>query len=184
MKRCDWCLGNKLYEDYHDLEWGVPCYDDKKLFEFLVLESAQAGLSWITILKKRENYRKAYDGFDVEKIVKYDEAKILELLNNAGIIRNRLKISASIHNAKLFIEIQKEFGSFSNYLWGFVGGTPIDNKIDTLAQIPVNTEISDALFKDMKKRGFKFLGSTTLYAYMQSMGLVNDHLIDCDFREN
>lgn len=183
MKRCDWCLGNKLYEDYHDNEWGVPCYDDGKLFEFLVLESAQAGLSWITILKKRENYREAYDGFDVEKVSKYNEDKILELLNNSGVIRNRQKIVASINNANRFIEVQKEFGSFSNYLWGFVDGVPIINDIGAMEQIPAKTEVSDALFKDLKARGFKFLGSVTLYAYIQSMGLVNDHLVDCDFRK-
>ncbi len=179
MKRCPWGTADELYIRYHDDEWGVPVYDDKKQFEFLVLESAQAGLSWHTILKKRENFRAAYDGFDVQKVAKYDEDKIVELMQNAGIIRNRRKIESSINNAKLFIEIQKEFGSFCNYIWGFVDGKPLVNEWTDISKIPAKTELSDQLSKDMKKRGFKFLGSIILYSHLQATGLVNDHLKSC-----
>ncbi|MBT5420501.1 MAG: DNA-3-methyladenine glycosylase I [Candidatus Cloacimonetes bacterium] len=179
MKRCPWGTADELYIRYHDDEWGVPVYDDKKQFEFLVLESAQAGLSWHTILKKRENFRAAYDGFDVQKVAKYDEDKIAELMQNPGIIRNRRKIESSINNAKLFIEIQKEFGSFCNYIWGFVDGKPLVNGWTDISKIPAKTELSDQLSKDMKKRGFKFLGSIILYSHLQATGLVNDHLKSC-----
>ncbi|MBT3756751.1 MAG: DNA-3-methyladenine glycosylase I [Candidatus Cloacimonetes bacterium] len=179
MKRCPWGTADELYIRYHDDEWGVPVYDDKKQFEFLVLESAQAGLSWHTILKKRENFRAAYDGFDVQKVAKYDEDKIAELMQNPGIIRNRRKIESSINNAKLFIEIQKEFGSFCNYIWGFVDGKPLVNEWTDISKIPAKTELSDQLSKDMKKRGFKFLGSIILYSHLQATGLVNDHLKSC-----
>jgi DNA-3-methyladenine glycosylase I len=164
---------------YHDNEWGAPVYDDQKHFEFLVLESAQAGLSWITILKKRENYRKAYDGFDPVKVAKYGEKKKAALLANAGIIRNRLKIEASINNAKRFLEVQKEFGSFSNYIWAFTKGRQVTGKMKTLAEIPARTELSDRVSEDMKKRGFKFLGSIIMYSHMQATGIVNDHLTGC-----
>ncbi|MCL1928136.1 MAG: DNA-3-methyladenine glycosylase I [Treponema sp.] len=184
MKRCEWCTGLPLYMEYHDTEWGVPVYDDRKHFEFLVLESAQAGLSWLTILKKRENYRKAYDGFNPEKVAKYGQAKKQKLLSDAGIVRNRLKIEASINNARLFLEVQKEFGSFSAYLWSFVGKKPVCGNWKTLAEIPATTELSDRVAKDMKKRGFRFLGSTIMYAHLQATGLVNDHLTSCfRFRE-
>ncbi len=179
MKRCPWGTTDELYIRYHDEEWGVPVYEDKKQFEFLVLESAQAGLSWHTILKKRENYRAAYDDFDVEKVAKYNEKKIEELMQNAGIIRNRRKIEASINNAWLFLGIQKEFGSFCNYLWEFVNGKPVVNQWTEVSQIPAKTELSDCISKDMKKRGFKFLGSITIYSHLQATGLVNDHLISC-----
>jgi len=179
MNRCPWGTADELYIRYHDDEWGVPVYDDDKQFEFLVLESAQAGLSWHTILKKRENYREAYDGFDVKKVAEYGEKKITQLMQNAGIIRNRRKIEASINNAKIFLEIQKEFGSFCNYIWGFVDGKPLVNEWDDISLIPARTELSDALSKDLKKRGFKFLGSITIYSHLQAAGLVNDHLKSC-----
>ena len=179
IKRCEWCTGSELYMKYHDTEWGVPVFDDNKHFEFLVLESAQAGLSWITILKKRENYRKAYDGFNPEKVARYGEKKKTALLANAGIIRNRLKIEASINNAKRFLEIQKEFGSFSKYLWAFVKGKPVVGKWKTLAEMPARTELSDLVAADMKKRGFKFLGSIIMYSHMQATGIVNDHKTGC-----
>lgn len=179
MNRCAWCLGDELYIRYHDEEWGVPNHDDRKHFEFLVLESAQAGLSWITILKKRENYRVAYDNFDYEKIASYDEEKVLDLLKNPGIIRNRRKIEASINNAKRFLEIQKEFGSFDNYIWSFVNYGQIKNSWATLSKIPSKTELSDRVSSDLKLRGFKFLGSTIMYSHMQAMGLINDHILDC-----
>jgi DNA-3-methyladenine glycosylase I len=178
-KRCEWCLGSEIYMAYHDTEWGVPVYDDRKHFEFLVLESAQAGLSWITILKRRENYRKAYDGFDPVKVARYGEARKKKLLSNAGIIRNRLKIEASINNARRFLEVQKEFGSFSAYLWGFTHGKPVKGKWKTLSQIPARTELSDRVTKDLKKRGFRFLGSVIMYSHMQATGIVNDHLMGC-----
>ena len=178
-KRCEWCLGSELYMSYHDDEWGVPVYDDKKQFEFLVLESAQAGLSWITILKKRENYRRAYDGFDPAKVARYGEAKKKKLLADAGIVRNRLKIEASITNAIKFLEIQKEFGSFSNYIWGFTKGKPVKGKWKKLSEIPPKTELSNLIAKDLKKRGFRFLGSTTLYSHLQATGIVNDHITGC-----
>ncbi|MCL2832898.1 MAG: DNA-3-methyladenine glycosylase I [Treponema sp.] len=179
VKRCEWCESSDLYRCYHDTEWGTPSFDDKVHFEFLVLESAQAGLSWITILKKRENYRKAYDGFDPKKVARYNEVKITALLDNPGIIRNRLKIESSINNAKLFLEIQKEFGSFSEYIWGFCGGKPVTGKWKTLAEIPARTELSDRIAADLKKRGFKFLGSVILYSHLQATGVVNDHIRSC-----
>lgn len=179
-KRCEWVPeGNDLYADYHDQEWGVPVHDERDLFEFLILEGAQAGLSWITILKKRENYRKAYDNFDPVIVAQYDDKKIQELLENPGIVRNRLKINASIGNAKAFLAVQKEFGSFDKYIWQFVGGKPIVNKWQTLREVPASTAESDAMSKDLKKRGFKFVGSTICYAFMQAAGLVNDHTTDC-----
>lgn len=177
--RCGWCVGKPLYEKYHDEEWGKPVFEDTKQFEFLVLESAQAGLSWWTILQRRENYRNAFAKFDYKKVAKFDEQKIELLLQDAGIIRNRAKITAAINNAKRFMEIQKEFGSFSNYIWSFVGGKPKVNKWSSLKEVPATTPESDALAKDMKKRGFQFLGSTTLYAHMQATGLVNDHIVSC-----
>lgn len=179
MKRCDWCGNDELYVKYHDEEWGVPVHDDKIHFEFLVLESAQAGLSWITVLKKRENYRKAYDGFDPIKVAKYDEQKVEDLLSNPGIIRNRKKIEASINNAKCFLEIQKEFGSFDKYIWGFVDNKPLKNSWQDISEVPATSQLSDIVSKDLKKRGFKFLGSTTIYAHLQATGLINDHLVDC-----
>ena len=179
MKRCSWCEGNDIYIDYHDKEWGVPVYDDSKQFEFLVLESAQAGLSWLTILKRRENYRKAYDNFDPVKVANYGDKKIKQLLNNEGIIRNKLKIAASVNNAKLFLDIQDEFGSFSDYLWGFADNKQVVNKWKTLSEVPANTELSDRITKDLKGRGFKFMGSTIMYAHLQAAGIVNDHVTSC-----
>ena len=180
--RCGWCEKDDLYRNYHDEEWGKPVDDDETIFEFLVLESFQAGLSWYTILKKRENFAEAFDQFDYKKIAKYSEDKVEELMNNAGIIRNRLKILATINNARRFQEVQKEFGTFSKYIWNFVEGEPIVNHPETLSDVPPTTEISDALAKDLKQRGFKFLGSTVMYAHMQATGLVNDHLVDCSFK--
>lgn len=180
--RCGWCVGKPLYEKYHDEEWGVPVYDDQKQFEFLVLESAQAGLSWWTILQRRENYRKAFAGFDYKKVAKFSPEKVELLMQDAGIIRNRKKIEATVNNAKRFMEVQKEFGSFSDYIWSFVGGKPKKNKIKSLAEIAATSTESDALAKDMKKRGFQFLGSTTLYAHMQATGLINDHIQSCHCR--
>lgn len=180
--RCGWCEKDDLYRNYHDIEWGKPVYDDKTLFEFLVLESFQAGLSWYTILKKRENFRAAFDDFNYKKIANYSEEKVEELMHDAGIIRNRLKILATINNAKRFQEVQKEFGTFSKYIWTFVDGKPIINHPKTLKEVPATTEISDALAKDLKKHGFKFLGSTVMYAHMQATGMVNDHLVDCHFK--
>ena len=179
MKRCEWCAGSQLYMDYHDIEWGVPVFDDQKHFEFLSLESAQAGLSWITILKKRENYRKAYDNFDPKKVARYTEAKKAKLMADAGIVRNRLKIEASVNNAKLFLEIQKEFDSFSNYIWSFSKGKPVVGKWKSLEEIPAKTELSDKIALDLKKRGFKFLGSIVVYSHLQAAGIVNDHLAGC-----
>ena len=177
--RCAWCEKDDLYRDYHDNEWGNPVYDDKILFEFLVLETFQAGLSWHTILKKRENFRKAFDNFEYKKVAKFDENKIQELLQDAGIIRNTLKIKATISNAVCFMKVQSEFGSFSNYIWKFTNGKPIDNKIKTMNDIPASTPLSDEISKDLKKRGFKFVGSTVVYAHMQATGMVNDHVADC-----
>ena len=177
--RCSWAQGNQLEKDYHDTEWGVPVHDDKVLFEFLILEGAQAGLSWSTILNKREGYREALDDFDVQKISKYGESKILELLDNPGIVRNKLKVNSTILNACLLIEVQKEFGSFDKYIWQFVGGNPIVNRWNSVSEVPVSTPESDAMSKDLKKRGFKFIGTTICYAYMQAMGMVNDHTTDC-----
>ena len=179
MKRCDWCLKNDLYMEYHDTEWGVPVHDDQLLFEFLLLEGVQAGLSWLTVLRKRENYRLAYDNFDPVKVAAYDDAKMQELLQNEGIIRNRLKVAASVNNAKRFLEVQQEFGSFDQYIWSFVDFKPIVNHFEKLEELPARTELSDKISKDMKKRGFKFVGSTIVYAHMQATGMVNDHLASC-----
>jgi len=178
-KRCDWCLGNELYMEYHDKEWGLPVHDDSIHFEFLVLESAQAGLSWLTILKRRENYRNAYDGFDPVKVAHYDENKIQSMLNDPGIIRNRKKIESSINNARLFLEIVNEFTSFDSYIWNFTDGKVITNKWKHLSEIPPNTELSDRITKNMKNRGFKFIGTSIMYAHLQSIGIINDHLVDC-----
>ena len=178
-KRCGWGDTSELYTNYHDEEWGAPVHDDRQHFEFMVLESAQAGLSWITILKKRENYRRAYDNFDPEKVARYGEKKIAALLEDSGIVRNRLKILASINNAKHFLEIQDEFGSFTDYIWGYVKNKPVIGKWKTLAEIPARTELSDRISADLKKRGFKFLGSTIIYSHMQAAGIVNDHLTSC-----
>lgn len=178
-KRCDWVGENPLYIAYHDTEWGVPVFEDAKLFEFLVLETFQAGLRWFTILKKRENFRKALDNFDYHKIAEYDEKKQESLRQDSGIIRNKLKIKATITNAQAFITIQKEFGSFSKYIWSFVNGKPIQNKWKKNEDIPANTVLSDAISKDLKKRGFKFVGSTIVYAHMQATGMVNDHTVAC-----
>lgn len=177
--RCAWCEKDDLYRTYHDTEWGKPVYEDNKLFEFLILETFQAGLSWYTILAKRENFRTAFDFFDYTKIAQYNETKVEDLLQNEGIIRNKLKIKATISNAIAFMEVQKEFGSFANYIWNFVDGKPIDNKPKTLQDIPVSTPLSDAISKDLKKRGFKFVGSTVMYAHLQATGMINDHVIDC-----
>lgn len=177
--RCGWCIGDEVYEAYHDDEWGVPVKDDPTLFEFLILETFQAGLSWITVLKKRDNFRKAFDHFDYKKIANYDQAKKDELLQNTGIIRNKLKVNATVTNAQAFIKIQEEFGTFSSYIWKFVNGVPIKNKVKNYKEAPANTEISDALSKDLKKRGFKFVGSTVIYAHMQATGMVNDHETNC-----
>lgn len=177
--RCEWAGDDPLYVDYHDKEWGVPVHDDRLLFESLILDGHQAGLSWITILRKRENYRKAFDQFDAGTIARYDQIKVNELLQNEGIIRNRLKIEATIQNARSFLEVQREFGSFDKYIWGFVDGKPVINKWKTLSEIPTKTPVSDAMSKDLKKRGFKFVGSTICYAFMQAMGMVNDHVVGC-----
>ncbi|MCY9665461.1 DNA-3-methyladenine glycosylase I [Paenibacillus alginolyticus] len=181
--RCGWVNEDPLYIDYHDHEWGVPVHDDRHLFEMLNLEGAQAGLSWYTILKKRESYREAFDGFDPQIIVNYDDKKLNELLENPGIVRNRLKIASVVQNAKAFLKVQEEFGTFDSYIWGFVGGKPINNRWTDMSQVPATTEISDAMSKDLKKRGFKFVGSTICYAYMQAVGMVDDHNQTC-FRYN
>lgn len=178
--RCPWVdLSKPDYVEYHDKEWGVPVYDDRMIFEFISLEGAQAGLSWYTVLKKRENYRIAFENFAPEKVAKFNEAKIAQLLQNPGIIRNRLKIESAVNNARRFLEIQKAFGSFSKYIWSFVGGKPKINAISKLADLPATSPESDALSKDLKKRGFKFMGSTICYAHMQATGMVNDHSLDC-----
>ncbi|MEH6639557.1 MAG: DNA-3-methyladenine glycosylase I [Porticoccaceae bacterium] len=179
MPRCPWSQSDPLYHRYHDDEWGVPCYDDKLLFEFLVLESAQAGLSWITVLRKRENYRKAFSDFDANKVARYNSRSVSRLMNDEGIVRNRLKIESAISNARLFLDLQDSHGSFSNYLWGFLDGKPIQNAWRSLDQIPATTPQSDAISKDMKQRGFRFFGSTICYAHMQATGMVNDHLTSC-----
>ena len=181
--RCGWCVGDPLYEAYHDEEWGVPVKNDDTLFEFLILETFQAGLSWITVLRKRENFRNAFDNFDSKKIATYNQDKIEELLSNAGIIRNKLKINASITNARAFMKIQEEFESFSTYIWKFVNDVPIKNKCKDYKKAPVNTSLSDTISKDLKKRGFKFVGTTVIYAFMQATGMVNDHEVSC-FRYN
>jgi len=178
-KSCGWPTKDELYIEYHDTEWGTPVFDDRKHFEFLVLESAQAGLSWLTILKKRENYRKAYDGFDPAKVARYGEKKKSALMANAGIIRNKLKIEASVNNAVRFLEIQKEFGSFSDYIWSFTKGKTVIGKWKTLKEIPATTELSDRIAADLKKQGFKFLGSTIIYSHLQATGIVNDHITSC-----
>lgn len=177
--RCGWCLSSNLYKEYHDQEWGKPVYDDASIFEFLILETFQAGLSWITILNKRENFRIAFDNFDYQKIANYNTSKEDALLENTGIIRNKLKIKATISNSIAFIKIQEEFGSFSKYIWNFVGGKPVVNHWKSLSEVPATTSISDALSKDLKNRGFKFVGSIVIYAHMQATGMVNDHVLDC-----
>ena len=181
-RRCGWCEKDDLYRNYHDTEWGKPIYNDDKLFEFLVLETFQAGLSWYTILKKRENFQAAFDNFDYNIIANYDDDKIQSLLLNEGIIRNKLKIYATVLNAQSFLKIQFEFGSFSNYIWKFTDGKPIDNKPKTLKDVPATSPLSDHISKDLKKRGFKFIGSTTMYAHMQATGMVNDHVENCWLR--
>ena len=178
-QRCAWCEKDDLYRNYHDNEWGKPVYDDETIFEFLILETFQAGLSWYTVLAKRENFRKAFDNFDLIKIANYSEDKMAELAEDAGIIRNKLKIKATVTNAQAFMKVQEEFGTFSKYIWEFVDGKPIDNQPKTLSEVKATTPISDALSKDMKKRGFKFVGSTVMYAHMQATGMVNDHVMDC-----
>jgi DNA-3-methyladenine glycosylase I len=179
MNRCQWVKSDPLEITYHDTEWGVPVHNDQKLFEFLILEGAQAGLSWTTILRKRESYQQAFDGFEPAKVAFYDEQKQQELLTNIGIVRNRLKIRAAIINARKFLEIQEEFGNFDTYIWQFVKGETIQNHWTSLAEIPAKTQVSDAMSKELKKRGFKFVGSTICYAFMQAVGMVNDHTIDC-----
>ena len=181
--RCAWCEKDDLYRDYHDNEWGKPVYDDATIFEFLILETFQAGLSWYTVLAKRENFRKAFDNFNLKKIANYSEDKMAELAEDAGIIRNKLKIKATVTNAQAFIKVQEEFGTFSKYIWGFVDGKPIDNQPKTLSEVKATTPISDALSKDLKKRGFKFVGSTVMYAHMQATGMVNDHILECHTRK-
>lgn len=177
--RCTWCGADPMYQRYHDTEWGVPVHDDRILFEMLNLEGAQAGLRWITILRKREEYRKAFDNFDAKKIVRYDNRKVNALMRNAGIVRNRLKIAAVISNAKAFLKIRNDFGSFDAYLWQFVGGSPIVNARKSIKEIPATSTESDAMSKDLKKRGFKFVGSTICYAFMQAVGMINDHEVRC-----
>lgn len=179
IHRCGWCLSDPLYITYHDQEWGVPVHDDRKLFEFLILEGAQAGLSWLTILRKREGYRKAFADFDPEKVVRFTEKRIEKLLQDPAIIRNKLKVNSAVTNAKAFLEVQEEFGSFDKYIWQFTDGKVITNKHNTLRDIQPTSKESDAMSKDMKKRGFKFCGSTIMYAHMQATGMVNDHLTDC-----
>lgn len=183
MKKCAWATKHKLEEQYHDTEWGVPIYDDRLLFEFLILEGAQAGLSWTTVLVKREHYRKVFNNFEADKIAKYDQKKIDDLLNDTGIIRNKLKVHSVVTNAKAFLEIQKVHGSFSKFIWSFVDGKPIQNSWAKFTDIPTKTEISDLISKTLKKKGFKFVGTTICYAFMQAVGMVNDHTIDC-FRYN
>ena len=177
--RCPWAGDTPIYVDYHDNEWGRPTHDDRELFEMLILEGAQAGLSWLTVLKKREAYREAFDGFDPAKVARYDEAKIEELMANVGIIRHRQKIKAAVTNARLFLDVVEEFGSFDAFIWSYVGGEPIVNQWRSQEEIPVTTPLSDQVSKDLKKRGFKFVGSTSIYAYLQSIGVVNDHITDC-----
>ena len=178
-KRCAWPKDDALYQEYHDVEWGVPLKDEDKLFEFLILETFQAGLSWITILRKRENFRKAFDGFDYKKIVKYGDKEIERLENDAGIVRNKAKIRATIANAQAFMEVQKEEGSFSKYIWSFVDGKPFQNNFNKMGEIPAKTELAETISKELKKRGFKFVGPTVIYAHMQATGMVNDHTTDC-----
>ena len=179
LKRCAWCIGDGLYTRYHDEQWGVPTRERNVLFEFLVLESAQAGLSWITVLRKRENYRRLYANFDVETVARFGEAEIETMLKDPGIIRNRMKIEASVNNAKRFLEVEEEFGSFADYIWAFVDNKPIINDIETISQIPPKNPLTTKITKDLKKRGFKFLGETIVYAYMQAIGMVDDHVNEC-----
>ena len=179
LRRCQWCGDDPIYVDYHDHEWGVPCYDPLTLFEFLNLEGAQAGLSWITVLKKREHYRKVFDGFDPVKMAEYDDIKISSLLGDPGIIRNRLKVNAFISNARVYLEMESRSESFADYIWGFVDGQPVINQWESLSALPANTVVSDAMSKDLKKHGFKFVGSTICYAFMQACGMVNDHETGC-----
>ncbi len=178
-KRCDWCEKDDLYRNYHDTEWGVPVFDDRKMFEFLILETFQAGLSWHTILRKRQNFKRAFDDFDFEKIANYPESKISQLLNDEGIIRNKLKITSAITNAQAFLKIRAEFGTFCNYFWAFTQHKTIVNPFETLKEIPTSTPLSDQISKDLKKRGFKFVGTTVIYAHIQAVGMVNDHLTSC-----
>lgn len=177
--RCDWAGTDPLYVEYHDQEWGVPVMDDRKLFEFLILEGAQAGLSWLTILRKREGYRRAFANFDPKRVARFDEEKVIALLGDPNIVRNRAKVESAVQNARAFLEIQSQFGSFAAYQWQFVDGRPIQNQRQSIKQIPARSEISDALSKDLKKRGFGFVGSTIVYAHMQAVGMVNDHLVSC-----
>ena len=178
-KKCDWCLGDPLYENYHDTEWGVPVYDDQKLFEFLTLEVFQAGLSWITILRKRKNFSAAFDGFDYNKVARYSKQKKIDLLNDKGIIRNRLKIDAAVSNAQAYIGIQKRYGSFSQFVWGFTAGKPLVNTFKSLDEVPPFTPLAEKISKVLKNEGFKFVGPTIIYSHMQATGMVNDHLVDC-----
>jgi DNA-3-methyladenine glycosylase I len=178
-RRCPWCLGSELYQRYHDEEWGIPVHDDRKLFEFLVLEGAQAGLSWSTILAKRENYRRAFARFDPKKVARYGAREAKRLMGDAGIVRNRLKIESTIGNARAFLQVQKEFGTFDAYLWAFVKGHPLQNRRKTMRQVPDRSDVSDALSEDLRRRGFRFVGSTIMYAFMQAVGMVNDHLTSC-----
>ena len=179
VNRCEWCLSDPIYIDYHDKEWGVPVFDDRKHFEFLTLESAQAGLSWLTILKRREGYRRLYNDFDPIEVASFDEKKVQTMLNDTGIIRNRMKVESSINNAAKFLELSNEFGSFTSYFWNFTDGKQIVNKWKELKEIPPKTQLSDTIGKDLKSRGFKFVGSTTIYAHLQASGIVNDHLVSC-----
>ena len=179
IKRCGWCGTDELYVAYHDEEWGVPVWDDQTLFEFIILEGAQAGLSWSTILNKREGYRRLYDGFDPQIVAGYDEGKRAELLSDPAVVRNRAKVAASIGNAQAFLEVQAEFGTFSDYIWAFTDGQPIQNAWKTLSEIPAKTDLAETISKDLKKRGFKFVGPTIIYAHMQATGMVNDHLVSC-----
>jgi DNA-3-methyladenine glycosylase I len=179
LQRCEWCLGNDRYIAYHDREWGLPVHDDRRLFEFLLLEGAQAGLSWLAILQRRENYRKAFDGFDAQKIARYTSKRTERLLADQGIIRNRLKIDAAVGNARAFLEVQRQHGSFDAYIWQFVNHQPIVNHWKTLKQVPATTKESDVMSHDLKKKGFRFVGSTICYAFMQAVGMVNDHLVSC-----
>ncbi|MCG7501909.1 DNA-3-methyladenine glycosylase I [Tenacibaculum sp. Mcav3-52] len=183
LTRCKWCNNDLVYQEYHDNEWGVPKYDDKTLFEMLILEGAQAGLSWITILKRRENYRKAFDNFDVNKVAKYSEKDIDRLVNDKGIIRNKLKINSAIKNAKVFIEVQKEFGSFSKYIWSKINDTPIINHYKDATVLPVTSSLAEQISKELKKKGMSFIGPIIIYSYMQSIGMINDHTLDCFLRK-
>jgi DNA-3-methyladenine glycosylase I len=179
VNRCDWCKSEDIYKKYHDKEWGVPLHSDRKLFEFLILEGVQAGLSWITVLKKRKTYREVFDQFDFNKVAKYKEARIQSLLQNPGIIRNQLKVRAAVKNAKAYIQVREEFGSFNKYIWQFTDGKTIQNSWKSLKEIPAQTEISELMSKDLKKRGFTFVGPTICYAFMQAIGMVNDHVVIC-----